>query len=169
MRTRLYFQPGQAHNPWQTVTKGDRPCTAPRWTPALEWHQTETAIILRVEVPGVSAEDLEVQVTQDTIAIAGTRRPPEGKVQSELQYGQFHRLVSLPVAVLNTQVQAKLEQGILTLTLPKREAVHPRVVKVSLGHQDSKAASLQPEPAHSEPTPEETQNSTALEGDIWAA
>lgn len=106
------------------------------WTPKIELQNTDKALILRVEVPGVEGRDLDVQVSRQSVLIAGKSRPKptekSGRSHSEFRYGQFRRTVELPVAVENQQVSAALKDGILTLTLPKLSSVRPPVVKVNV-------------------------------------
>uniref|UniRef100_B8HWL6 Heat shock protein Hsp20 n=1 Tax=Cyanothece sp. (strain PCC 7425 / ATCC 29141) TaxID=395961 RepID=B8HWL6_CYAP4 len=107
-------------------------------TPAIELKETETDVILRAEVPGMSAENLDVQVTRNAVAITGENRHEQksetkGYFHSEFRYGRFQRIVPLPVKVENDQVKAEFKDGILTLTLPKAADERRKVVKVNLG------------------------------------
>jgi HSP20 family protein len=106
-------------------------------TPVAELTETPEVIYLKLELPGMSAEDLDVQVTKDTVAISGERKQEknievEGKTETEFYYGKFQRLISLPTAVQNDNVTAEYKDGILSLTLPKREEVKDRSIKVNL-------------------------------------
>jgi HSP20 family protein len=78
-----------------------------------------------------------VQVSRTGVSLAGERKlvsPAEDKgyVRSEFRYGKFYRVITLPAAVQNEQVQADYTDGILTLTLPREQTVRPTVVKVNL-------------------------------------
>lgn len=109
------------------------------WAPAIELKSTDDAIVLRAELPGINAENLDVQVARESVLISGEYKS-ETKTEdkehqihrSEFRYGSFHRVIPLPVAVQNDQVQADFKDGILNLTLPKVEAEKPKVVKVNL-------------------------------------
>jgi HSP20 family protein len=108
------------------------------WVPAIEVQETEHAITIRAEVPGMAAKDLDVQVTRNAVSIAGERRKEiqqndNGRFHTELRYGQFQRIVPLRVKVNHEQVQADFKDGILTLTLPKADEELRKVVKVELG------------------------------------
>jgi HSP20 family protein len=108
------------------------------WVPAIEVHETEHAITVRAEVPGMTAKDLNVQVTRNAVSIAGERRQAtqqnnKERFRTELRYGQFQRIVPLRVKVNHEQVQADFKDGILTLTLPKTDEELRKVVKVELG------------------------------------
>lgn len=131
------------------------------WTPAMEMQTTSTAVILRLELPGVEGKDVEVQVTREAVLIAGVRptNQTQGRWLSEIRYGKFRRLIPLPVPVENTQVQTELKNGILTLTLPKLAAVRPEVVKVKVSSTHSKT----------EVAPAAVTEPDELETDLWAA
>ncbi len=106
--------------------------------PAAEIYETPDAIQLRVELPGVEAQDLDIQVTAEAVSISGERKnavqaEEKGTVRSEFRYGKFRRIIQLPVRVQNSQVTAEYKEGILRLSLPKTEAEKHKVVKVSLG------------------------------------
>ncbi|MBD2041966.1 Hsp20/alpha crystallin family protein [Microcoleus sp. FACHB-672] len=106
--------------------------------PAAEMQETPEAIHLKLEVPGLEAKDLDVQVTAEAVAISGERRSEtktdeNGMVRSEFRYGKFQRVIPLPGRVQNNQVQAEYKDGILQLRLPKAEEEKNRVVKVNLG------------------------------------
>jgi HSP20 family protein len=105
--------------------------------PAAELKETKDTVYLKVEIPGLDAKDLEIQVTEDTVSIAGERQKEtqteEGSsIRSEFRYGKFHRIIPLPARVQNTQVTADYKDGILMLTLPKTESEKNKVVKVNL-------------------------------------
>lgn len=117
------------------------------WTPAIELKSTGDAVVLRAELPGINAENLDVQVSREAVSISGEYKS-ETKTEdkehhihrSEFRYGSFHRVVPLPVAVQNDQVQAEFKDGILTLTLPKVDADKPKVVKVNLAGSNTTEA-----------------------------
>lgn len=108
--------------------------TSATWSPAIELIDAGDSLILKAQIPGIAAQNLDVQVTSDTVAILGDRQRPDANyLHSEFRYGKFQRVVNLPVAVQNDKVQANFQDGLLTLTLPKVEAVRNRVVKINLG------------------------------------
>lgn len=105
--------------------------------PAAELTQNEDAITLKLEVPGMEAKDLNVEVTDTVVAISGERKEEsntdeKGVKRSEFRYGKFQRVIPLPVRVQNTKVEAEYKDGILNLTLPKAEEEKNKVVKVNL-------------------------------------
>ncbi|BFM40600.1 Hsp20/alpha crystallin family protein [Synechocystis sp. LKSZ1] len=110
----------------------------PSFMPPAEITETPEALHLKVEIPGLQAEDINVEVTRDSVSLSGERRSEtraeeKGVTRTEFRYGKFERVIPLPSKVDNTQVTAEYKDGILTLTLPKAEEEKNRVVKVNLG------------------------------------
>lgn len=105
--------------------------------PAAEITETPEAVQLKLEIPGMEAKDLNVEVTADSLTINGERKSEikteeEGFTRTEFRYGKFHRVIPLPVQVDNNNVTAEYKDGILNLTLPKAEEEKNKVVKVSI-------------------------------------
>ncbi len=108
------------------------------FVPVVELHETPDAVELRVELPGMDAKDLDVQVTTEAVSISGERRSEkrtedDGYVRTEFRYGKFQRVIPLPVRVQNQSVNADYKDGILQLHLPKAEEEKNKIVKVNLG------------------------------------
>jgi HSP20 family protein len=140
------------YNPWQELNTVQRqfnrlfdeamlPATFVEKTfpkvPAAELQETEDAIHLKLEVPGMEAKDLDVQVTEKAVYISGERKSEakteeKGTTKSEFYYGKFERVIPLPARIQNTNVTAEYKDGILNLTLPKTEQEKHKVVKVNL-------------------------------------
>jgi HSP20 family protein len=105
--------------------------------PAVELKETPEAIHLHLELPGLDAKDLDIQVSAKSVAITGERKSQteseeNGTTRSEFRYGRFQRIVPLPARVVNDQTQAEYKDGILTLTLPKAEGDKQKTFKVEL-------------------------------------
>ena len=105
--------------------------------PAAEMTETPEAVQLKLEIPGMEAKDLNLEVTADSLTINGERKSEikteeEGFTRTEFRYGKFHRVIPLPVRVDNNNVTAEYKDGILNLTLPKAEEEKNKVVKVSI-------------------------------------
>ncbi|WP_193195584.1 Hsp20/alpha crystallin family protein [Nostoc sp. MG11] len=106
--------------------------------PAAELKETDDAIHLRLEVPGLEAKDVNVEATPESVSISGERRyesktEENGVTRSEFRYGKFQRVIPLPSLIQNDKVQAEYKNGILSLTLPKAESEKHRAVKVNVG------------------------------------
>lgn len=137
------------------------------WTPAIELKATDTNFVLRAELPGIDAKDLDIQVTREGVSIAGEYRAEtkheDGKFfRSEFRYGSFRRVVPLPVAIQNDQVKADFTDGILTLTLPKLVSDRPTVVKVNLTEAAAKLA------LETAPTDIPTATDASQTDDLWS-
>ena len=103
-----------------------------RWQPALDVFETEKAIVVRIELAGVRRGDLRVSVERDMLYVRGVRRPPEdAEVQRlhrmEIAFGPFERSVRIAIPFERDQVSANLEDGYLSVRLPKRQ---PRSIEV---------------------------------------
>lgn len=131
------------------------------WQPSVELIDRDDNLILRMPLAGINQQDLDIEVTRESVTITGERRHWEDELSrylySELNYGKFGRQINLPVPIVNTEVKADYDAGMLTLILPKVEEVKQRVVKINLVDSSPDAASL-PE---SEPLAEEGELATA--------
>jgi HSP20 family protein len=107
------------------------------WLPAIDMHETKDNLVLNVELPGVREKDVTVSITGDLLSIKGERRwDDQAKDQKVLHvervYGQFERLVQLPMAVQTDKVKASYRDGVLEVTLPKAENLKPREIKIDI-------------------------------------
>lgn len=105
--------------------------------PAAELTETEDALILKLEVPGMQPGDIEIEATVKSVSLKGERKSQvtaeqADKTRSEFRYGSFQRVIPLPVRIQNTEVKAEYKEGILHLTLPKADEEKNKVVKVNL-------------------------------------
>jgi HSP20 family protein len=105
--------------------------------PAAEMQETSDAIHLKLEIPGMDAKDIDVQVSAEAVSISGERKEEtkteeKGMTRTEFRYGKFQRVIPLPARVENTNVKAEYKNGILQLTLPKAEDEKNKVVKVNI-------------------------------------
>ena len=94
------------------------------WSPSLDFSENEKEFVVRLEAPGVAKEDLEVNLDGQILTLSGHRvTSNEGKDEQyfwrEREEGRFLRSLRLPAAVDNTKVDAKCEQGLITVRLPK--------------------------------------------------
>ncbi len=102
----------------------------------VDLRETKDAYHLQADLPGVKAEDLEINATSDTFAISGELRPTaevanEGWLRQERRTGKFARSVTLPVAIDPNKVEAKFTNGVLEVVLPKADNVKPRTIKIT--------------------------------------
>ncbi len=109
---------------------------SPDW-PAVDIYETHDEVVVKAAVPGVRPEDIEVTVSGNTVTLRGEIREEqearEGSwIRQERRMGAFTRSFVLPVEVVADKATAEYEHGILTLRLPKAEAVKARTIKVKV-------------------------------------
>jgi len=110
---------------------GNRPQTA--FAPAFEVKETMEAFVLRADLPGVAEEDLDIGVHNNVLTVSGSRTAEERKEGEtfalyERQYGSFSRSFSLPDVADGERIEAKLDRGVLTLTIGKKTEAKPRKI-----------------------------------------
>jgi HSP20 family protein len=123
--------------------------TAPNrlWSPSVDVAENQNEIVLRAEVPGMRQEDIDIELTGDTLTIRGERRfeNEERKdqfVRVERSYGRFQRSFTLGVPVQNDRVSATYRDGVLEVHLPKSEETKPRKVQVTVASAGSDAKNI---------------------------
>jgi HSP20 family protein len=103
------------------------------WALPVDAYVTDDAIILKADVPGLKSEDLEVTLEGDTLTIRGeVKRTTEERkyLLRERAFGKFERTMTINTPIDHSKVEAGFEDGVLTLTLPKAEAVKPRQIAI---------------------------------------
>ncbi len=101
--------------------------------PPMDVHESEDALTVSLELGGMKKEEFDISLEDDTLTVSGQRNPQTtGELsRCELFRGAFSRSLTLPCPVQGDQVKAAYTDGILTITLPKVEAIKPR--KISVG------------------------------------
>ncbi len=104
--------------------------------PQLNLTEDADKFYLRAELPGVKSDALDIQATGKTICISGERRIPEENTSAryhrrEREAGKFSRIMAMPSDIDADRIEAKLQNGILTVMVPKAEAAKPRQIKVN--------------------------------------
>lgn len=107
------------------------------WSPALDVHQDKDNVFVKVELPGMKKEEIDISLHDGMLTITGERKHEEEtkegeSFRSERYFGKFHRSVALPTAVDTEKVNASYKDGILTVTLPKSEEAKPKQIEVSV-------------------------------------
>jgi len=108
------------------------------WTPAVDIFETDSHdLVLRAELPGMTREDIEVTVENNTLVLKGTKKfdsdvKDENYRRIERSYGTFHRSFTLPNTVDAAKVSADYKHGVLTVKLPFREEAKPRTINVDV-------------------------------------
>jgi len=100
---------------------------------AVDVREEDDAYILSALVPGLKADDLNIQVLEDVVTIAGEFKADESEyLMRELPYGSFNRTLRLPVTLDAGKAEAKIIDGVLTLRLAKAESARPKTIKVAV-------------------------------------
>lgn len=108
------------------------------WSPSVDVAETENEIVLRAELPGMKQQDIDIELTGDTLTIRGERKleneeRKENFVRVERSYGRFQRSFTVGVPIKADSVSATYRDGILEVHLPKSEENKPRKIGVTAG------------------------------------
>lgn len=111
--------------------------TTRRWIPAMDLVESGEDYVLRADLPGVSEQDINIELEAGVLKISGERKSARTEEQSgyrrlERSYGSFSRSLTLPDGVDADAVQATFDKGVLELRIPKPEQVKPRKVTISV-------------------------------------
>jgi HSP20 family protein len=102
---------------------------------AVDMYETDEAVVVKTALPGVDPEDIDISITGDSLTIKGEFKADEEIEEAdcvcrERAYGAFSRSLTIPVSIEAGEAEAEFGDGILTLTLPKAEALKPKAIKV---------------------------------------
>jgi HSP20 family protein len=106
------------------------------WTPAVDIHETDDGFVIKAELPGVSKDDVSIDVHQNTLTLRGERKH-EAEVKDEhyhrveRSYGSFQRSFTLPATVDAEKAEASFKDGVLELRLPRLESAKPRQIAIN--------------------------------------
>ena len=105
------------------------------WKPVFDVTETQDEYRIKVAVPGIDKDDINIEIRDNVLTISGERKETKKTDKEEyhireITYGKFSRSLKLPVAVNHESVTAKSEDGILNITLPKSEAVKPKKIEI---------------------------------------
>ncbi len=101
----------------------------------IDMYETKTDVVIKATLVGVKPEDLDVSITGDVLTIKGKSEfeeevEEENFIRRERRFGAFSRQVTIPIPVIAEKAEAKLKDGVLTITIPKAEDVRPQVINV---------------------------------------
>ena len=100
---------------------------------AVDVREEEDAYVLSALVPGLKADDLNIQVLEDVVTISGEFKTDESEyLMQELPHGSFSRTLRMPVSLDAGQAEAKIVDGVLTLHLATAESARPKTIKVAV-------------------------------------
>ena len=119
--------------------EGGRHGLMPRWErsfePAVEVSDTKEAVVIRAQVPGMSKDDVHVDITDNALTVKGEIKEEEAKEEKhyyrrEIRYGTFSRVMPLPMAVKAEEAKAQMKDGILEITIPKSDEVKVKEIPI---------------------------------------
>jgi len=108
------------------------------WSPACDVAEEDGHYMLSIEMPGISKDDIKIEMADNTVTISGERRfESKGKEDSawygERRYGRFQRSFALPAGIDADKIEANYQDGVLHLAVPKAESAKPRQIKITNG------------------------------------
>ncbi len=108
------------------------------WTPPLDLSEDKDNVYVRIELPGMRKEDIDLSLHEGSLSISGERQHEEKHKDAEVYraerfYGRFQRTITLPAPVVVEKVKAHYQDGILSVTLPKAEEAKPKQINVNVG------------------------------------
>jgi HSP20 family protein len=115
---------------WETAT------STRAWNPSVDIFENNNEVVLKAELPGMDAKDIEVNLERNVLTLKGERHfEKEAKEENyhriEREFGTFSRSFALPSAVEDEKVTAEYKDGVLTIVLPKREETKPKTIKIA--------------------------------------
>jgi HSP20 family protein len=121
-----------------TFNRGDNELMRGAWSPSVDIFENKDQIVLEAELPGMKPEDVNISIENNVLTIHGERKfekKDEGDNfhRVERSYGSFTRSFTLPPTVSSENAQAEFENGLLRLTLAKREEAKPRRIEIKAG------------------------------------
>ena len=107
------------------------------WTPALDIYEDKDNLFVKVELPGMKREEIDVSIHEGSLSISGERKSEQTHEDADVYraerfFGRFQRTVTLPTPVAAEKVKAQYKDGILTITLPKTEESKPKHIDVNV-------------------------------------
>lgn len=107
------------------------------WCPPVDIYETGVNLVLRAEIPGISEEEIEINIEDNTLVLKGERKfekktDDENYYRIERSYGTFMRTFTLPNSVDQDHVKASYEMGVLKIVMPKKGEQNPKNIKVEV-------------------------------------
>ncbi|MBI4413446.1 MAG: Hsp20/alpha crystallin family protein [candidate division NC10 bacterium] len=118
-------------------TREEEGIAASTWMPAVDIYETPDQVVMKAELPGLTREDIEINVRDNTLSLRGQRKfekdvKEENYLRIERAYGSFQRSFTLPVTIQQDKIKAVFRDGVLELTLPKAEEARPKQIKIDV-------------------------------------
>jgi HSP20 family protein len=123
----------------------DEEASLSAWAPAVDVYETEHELVVKADLPEVDPKDLDIRVENNILTISGERKfekkvNEENYLRVERSYGSFSRSFTLANTVNPEAIKADYQNGVLTLSIPKREEAKPKQIKVNVGTPTMAAA-----------------------------
>jgi HSP20 family protein len=124
---------------FDTPSPATQSATMRRWMPAMDLVEADDHFVLRADLPGLSEEDVKIELEDSTLTISGERKAAhesrnEGFYRVERAFGAFSRSLTLPKGVDPEAVTAKFDRGVLEVSIPKPEERKPRRIEIGNGN-----------------------------------
>jgi HSP20 family protein len=134
---------------FQDFAGDNQAVTAASFAPAVDVYENGEKVVLKLDIPGIKEEDLDIRVENQTLTVRGERKfESEEKEENfhriERRYGSFYRSFSLPTTVDTENVQASYNAGVLKLELKKKSSAQPRQIKIGIGADSNGSGSAKP-------------------------
>ena len=135
------WDPFREFNAWNDrlgsflVRNWDSPLSTTAWNPSVDVFENDNEVVFKAELPGMNAKDIDVKLENNILTLKGERRfeketKEENYHRIEREYGTFSRSFALPTAVNGEKVTAEYKDGVLKVTLPKKEEIKSKPIKI---------------------------------------
>src|SRR6202166_5319080 len=146
MNTFNRFEPSRSSHPLQeqinrmlnnVLERTGEESNLTTWAPAVDIFETEHELVVKADLPDVDPKNLDIQIQNNILTIRGERKfeknvKEENYLRVERAYGSFSRIFSLANTVNSDAIKADYKNGVLTLSIPKREEAKPKQIKVNV-------------------------------------
>ena len=114
----------------------EAPLSTTAWNPSVDIFENDNEVVVKAELPGMNAKDIEVRLENNVLMLKGERRfeketKEENYHRVEREYGTFSRAFALPAVVNGDKVTAEYKDGILKIVVPKKEDAKPKPIKIA--------------------------------------
>jgi len=118
-------------------TREEEGIAASTWMPAVDIYETPDQVVMKAELPGLTREDIEINVRDNTLSLRGQRKfekdvKEENYLRIERAYGSFQRSFTLPATIQQDKIKAVFKDGVLEVSLPKAEEARPKQIKIDV-------------------------------------
>ncbi len=128
---------GRVNRLFEESLGGDAPSTPRNWYPPCDIYETDSEVVITLDLPGVNKEDLTIELTNEVLTLSGKREHTseerqEGYLRMERPYGQFQRSFTILKDINREAISAAYNNGVLIIKLSKAEAVKPKQISINI-------------------------------------